>query len=82
MGDVAASLSSSKGLFLPSFLSRFITMESLPYVCDLEITFPNAKHAEIVKRTLEVDKELNDDRVTKKFSLQQGSNESLVVLHV
>lgn len=57
-------------------------MTSFPYTCDLEISFPTARHAEIVKRSLEVDRELGD-RVTKTFTIKAGANTAdLVVLVV
>lgn len=48
-------------------------MASFPYICDLEISFPTAKLAEIVKKSLEVDRELGD-RVTKTFTLKPREN--------
>jgi Transcription factor Pcc1 len=58
------------------------TNEPFPYKCDLEISLPTARHAETVKKALEVDQEIGD-RVTKSFSLKPGINTAdLVVLLV
>lgn len=48
-------------------------MASYPYTCDLEIFFPTASEADIVKRALEVDREIGDG-VVKTFSLGPGAN--------
>jgi hypothetical protein len=55
------------------FATNSPTMSSYPYTCDLEISFPTASHAEIVKKTLEVDREIGD-RAVKTFSLMPGAN--------
>ena len=66
----------------PRQLEIMTTDLPFPYKCDLEISFPTARHAETVMKALEVDQDVGD-RVTKSFSLKPGINtESLVVLLV
>lgn len=78
------------GLLLVASLSvaselASVKMTSLPYSCDLEISFPTAIQAETVMKVLQVDREL-DDRVSKTFALKSpGGNtttKDLVVLLV
>jgi hypothetical protein len=54
-------------------------MTSYPYTCDLEISFPTARQADIVKRALEVDREIGNG-VVKTFSLGTGANTTEEVL--
>jgi len=55
---------------------------SYPYICQVDIAFPTAEHAENTKKVMEVDEEIGD-RVQREFSLVQGTDtEELVVMRI
>lgn len=49
-----------------------------PYICEIVISFPTARHAEQVKQVLEVDREVGaEDRIVhKSFAIQNGGGAS------
>ena len=46
---------------------------TFPYVCEIDLSFPSAAHAEKTMKLLRVDREIGD-RVTKSFSLEKSAD--------
>jgi tRNA threonylcarbamoyladenosine modification (KEOPS) complex Pcc1 subunit len=54
-------------------MSALVGAPQNPYVGVVRINFPNERQANIVKDCMEVDEELQPERVTKKFHIESES---------
>ena len=55
--------------------------DEYPYSCDVKISFPTDKQAEIAMKVLQVDQEVGN-RVRKSFSIDSSNDENPRILKV